>query len=341
MTPLAAWSTSIRRGAGSTSPAATPVSTSRRSCRRSTSPGRKASRQLGDPGGRASRLVDPYFQLRTLANGAAAVIAIEHDIHGPSANFVQGAVAGAHAIQAALDDLAEERVDVALVVGCDGLLSTSILQAYAAVNLLSPLVPPGAMRPFDAARAGLVPGIGAGALVLERGGPGRTRNAHRLGAIAAVGTAASSADAPATARDVSALQRAFAAVESHGVTRSGGLLVVAHGDATNEGDANELRALAQVLPGDSLVTAFKGATGFIGAAGLIVETALALHALANRTAPSIVGCDRLAAEASESGLDLVVGVARSLATNGGRAALTAWSWSGACAVVVVDGAGHE
>ena len=159
-----------------------------------------------------------------------------------------------------------------------------------------------------------------------------------LGAIAGVATAAAAADAPPTERNDSALRRAFtAAVAGRSLTR-GAPLVVAHGDATRSGDAGEARALAGVLPADSLVTAFKGATGFIGAASLLVEAALALRALDTRTWPAIVGCERAATDVTTTGLELVTGTPRPLAARGGPVMLVAWSWTGACAVVTLEAA---
>src|SRR4029453_11010999 len=39
-------------------------------------------------GGRASRLLDPYFSLKTLSNAALALISAEIEARGPSANYV-------------------------------------------------------------------------------------------------------------------------------------------------------------------------------------------------------------------------------------------------------------
>jgi 3-oxoacyl-[acyl-carrier-protein] synthase II len=146
-------------------------------------------------GGRASRLVDPYFSLRTLSNAAAALLAIELGARGASSNFVQGACAGAHALAAACDELHERRSDVVLVTGSDALVDLSSWLAYSRVNRLSRLPPDRACRPFDVEADGLALGEAGAALVLERAADARARGARVLGEVAGVGLACARGDA--------------------------------------------------------------------------------------------------------------------------------------------------
>lgn len=86
------------------------------------------ARDYGMVGGRPLRLIDPHFALRTLANGPAAFVAMQAGARGPSMVYTQSACAAVSALQCAIDDLALERCDVAIVVACDSLLApTSVI----------------------------------------------------------------------------------------------------------------------------------------------------------------------------------------------------------------------
>jgi 3-oxoacyl-[acyl-carrier-protein] synthase II len=112
----------------------------------------------------------------------------------------------------------------------------------------------GRMRPFDRAADGVVLAEGAAAMVLERRADAEARGAPVLGAVAL----------PSNARPDFA---------------------VAAGHAVPARDAEEAAELDPAVP----VTAFKGATGYLGAATAIVEAVLTLAALRARVTPAIAG----------------------------------------------------
>lgn len=70
-------------------------------------------------GGRALRAIDPYYSLRTLANGPAALLAMHLGATGPSVNFAQQPCSVAWALLSAIDDLRAQRCAVAVVAACD------------------------------------------------------------------------------------------------------------------------------------------------------------------------------------------------------------------------------
>lgn len=302
------------------------------------------SLDVGSIGGRASRLVDPYFLLRTLANGGLALVATEIGALGPSANHVHADTAGARALRAAYLDLTEGRADAAVVAAFDSLAHVSAWLAWERRGLLSRLPAPQAVRPFDAGRDGLVLGEGAAALVLERAETARARGAPVLGDLLGVGLAATALDLgdPRSPDQLArAWTRAFGGRSGQGAvavpvaSRDRPALVVAHGLATRESDAVEATLLAGVAPPDVPVTAFKGATGYLGAATALVETGLLVLALQTHSAPAIVGLDE--PDPACRPLPLVRGRAIALDTPAGGAAggVCAWSWTGECAVVAV------
>jgi 3-oxoacyl-[acyl-carrier-protein] synthase II len=224
-------------------------------------------------GGRPSRLIDPYFSLRTLSNAAAALLAIEFDVHGATGNFVQGGISAALALAAAMREVTDQRADAALVVGCDSLLNIVTYLAFDRAGCLSRLDPDRACRPFDANRDGFVLGEAAAALLLE----GRTHATQRGARILAdlLAVEASSGDGGS---------RALAAAVPQRSTPS---FVIAFGDSTSSGDAAEARCLAEGFGASTPVTACTGATGYIGAATALVQCVIALRALDEGLVPPI------------------------------------------------------
>ena len=237
--------------------------------------------------GRASRLVDPYFSLRTLSNGTAALSAVELAARGPSINFVQGATAGAHALACACADLDERRVDAAVVIGCDALLTTASQLAYAREGVWSRLPPDRACRAFSGVNGdGFVPGEAGAALVLERTQEVAARGVRSLATIRGVGFAVTSpgpmSDAASAAPEREACARALA--EAGGTADAGA--VFAPGDPTPRGAWAEVAVLAALLGAAVPVTTLSGALGHLGAATSLVQVVLGLHSLAAGVPPA-------------------------------------------------------
>jgi len=279
-------------------------------------------------GGRASRLVDRYFSLRTLSNAGLGLLSAELGARGPSDNFVQGDPASALAVAAGLYDLGEGRADVAIVGGYESLLTVSAFLAFEKAGLLSASEPSRAYRPFDRERDGLVLGEGAAFLVLERGEDAGRRGAPILGEIAGAGFAQDAADAA----EAKASEEAACAVVAEATGGSPVGFVVAHGIGTIEGDSREADMLGSLVSPNVPVTAFKGLTGYLGAATGAAEVCLALQALRHRCLPPIA---RHAAADPGCRLDLVVGPARRLEAESATALCLSWSWLGQCAALAV------
>jgi 3-oxoacyl-(acyl-carrier-protein) synthase len=282
-----------------------------------------------DLGGRPTRLIDKYFSLRTLANAALAFLSVEFGARGAAANFVQGDTASAFAVAGGLRDLREGRCDVALVGGHESLLTVSTYLAYAAAGLLSRLPPGEAYRPFDVRRDGVVLGEGAAFLLLERRDHAEGRRATILGQVTAVAASMDTADAPGPWASAPAARRAIAEVT--GGSRVD--LVVAAGIGTAEADRREAALLASVFGDEVPVTAFKGATGYLGAATGAVEMALALLCLRDGRIPPIARHSRCDPDVR---LDLVTGEAR--AARPRSALCLAVSWSGAVTATRLEAA---
>jgi 3-oxoacyl-(acyl-carrier-protein) synthase len=279
-------------------------------------------------GGRASRLLDRYFSLRTLSNAGLGLLSAEIGAKGPSDNFVQGDTASALAVTSGLHDLLEGRADVAIVGGYESLLTESTFLAYDKAGLLSASDPDRAYRPFDCERDGIVLGEGAAFLVLERYEDARRRGAPILGEVAGTGSAMETVDA----RHAKASEAAARAAIAEAVGGSPVDLVVAHGIGTVEGDRREVGLLASLVGPEVPVTAFKGQTGYLGAASALAELCLALEAVRRRSVPPIA---RHAAADPDCPLNLVTRRACRLPRECPTALCLSWSWLGQCAALAV------
>jgi 3-oxoacyl-(acyl-carrier-protein) synthase len=211
-------------------------------------------------------------------------VASDLGARGPSANYVQGELAAAHALRAAWLDLREGRADAAVVFACDSLPHPSTWLAYEARGLLSTRPPERALCPFDRDRDGVVLGEGAAAVVLETVGHARARGVVPAAELIDVHVAMP--DHPeiwsVEAAALTALLRGPAAASVEEAA-----FVVARGLGTVDHDRHEANALARALPASLPVTAVKGATGYLGAATGLVETVCAMRALAGGVVPPV------------------------------------------------------
>jgi acyl carrier protein len=206
-------------------------------------------------------------------------------------------------------------------------VNVSTYLAYEAAGLLSPANPDRAYRPFDRERDGLVLGEGAAFLVLERGEDARRRGAQVLAEVVGAGFAVETDDAAAAKQSEAAVRAAVAEATGGGPVD----FVVAHGIGTVDEDRREARLLGSVFGPRVPVTAFKGLTGYLGAATAAAEACLAILALRSRAAPPIA---RFTAADPDCALDLVAGRPRPLGREPATAVCLSWSWLGQCAALV-------
>ena len=249
-------------------------------------------------GGPPSRLLDPYFPLRSLANSGLALLAMEIGARGPTNNFVQSDSAGVRALEAAMGALEDGACDVAICGAFESLLTPANELNYRREGLVSRV---GRLRPFHLQADGVVLVQGAAAFVLERAPDAAGRGATVLARIGHEG------DEPD-----------FVVAAGLGVP------------AVDCAEAAELR-------GEGTCTAFKGATGYLGAATASVELALAIAALRARVIPAITGLCEPAECAA--GVPLLRGEARGLPADravSARCLSRTWLGERARVTVVVD-----
>ncbi|MFJ7157191.1 beta-ketoacyl-[acyl-carrier-protein] synthase family protein [Streptomyces sp. NPDC101118] len=280
--------------------------------------------------GQGPAFVSPYFLTGHLINMVCANIALRYGVTGPALATSTACAAGTTALGIARDLLATGQCDLALVVGAEAAVNRLYVTGFTQLGALSGT----ASRPFDTARDGFVIAEGAGALVLERPEHAAARGARPLARL--IGYAATTDAHHLVAPDPEGrgAERAVRAALADADTAPGDIgHVNAHGTATRLNDVVEGAVLRRVLPHRPPVTSAKGALGHtLGAAG-VIEAALTVLALTERTVPPTAG---LTDPDPGIDLDVVTGAPRPCA--GPVAVSTSFGFGGHNAVAVLAGA---
>ena len=138
------------------------------------------------------RRVSPFLIPMLMPNGAAGMIAIDHQIKGPCFSVASACASGADGIGTALLMLKAGMIDAALAGGAETTVCTTGVAAFDRVGAMSrrnedySKTP----QPFDRNRDGLVMGEGAAVLVLETESHARARGANILAELAGYGATA-------------------------------------------------------------------------------------------------------------------------------------------------------
>lgn len=235
---------------------------------------------FGKLGGRASKLVDAYFSLRSLSNAGVGLLAAEHDLRGPSNNFVQEGAASAWALATAAFDLQEGRADAVLAGGYDSLI---VKAAYLGFTEQGLLASDGVMSPFGAARSGLTLGEGSAFFLVESIEQARSRGASPLASIEAFVGRAQAPGEDWVSDGLPVLEADLSSAFEGGLKPD---YVIANGLSLPDRDCAEAAMLTRLGITPERVSAWKGWTGYLGGATLAVELALTLAAVSEGFLPS-------------------------------------------------------
>ncbi len=245
---------------------------------------------------RGPREVTPYYLPMMLINMAAAQVAMQTGLHGPTSATATACAAGANAVGDAFRQIQRGDADVVLAGGTDASLHPLGVVGFARSRALSRRAgePASACRPFDRTRDGFVLGEGAAVLVLEELASAVARDARVYCELVGYGcsTDAYHVTTPdPSGRGAAAAMRA--ALADAGLPRESVGYVNAHGTATRLGDAAEATALHTVFGDDQpAVSSTKAATGhMLGAAGA-VEAAIAALGVARGVLPPTLNLTR-------------------------------------------------
>ncbi len=244
-------------------------------------------------GGQALGEVTPLWLLKYLPNMPASHIAIYNDLRGPNNSLTYREASSNIALGEATATIrrgAAERI-VAGATGCSIAPLRAVQLSLHSQWTRNGCAPNEASRPFDAARNGMVPGEGAGALVLEDHDVAVARGATIYGEIVGYGSS-TVVDRNSVADIETAVCNAM-----RGALRIAGMRpeelghVHAHGAGTQHGDAAEAAGIAKAL-GDAAtpVTAAKSYFGNLGAASGMVELVSSILAMRDGNLFPILNC---------------------------------------------------
>ncbi len=237
--------------------------------------------------------VSPFFIPMILPNTAAGLIAIEHDLRGPNHCVVSACATGSHNLADALLLLRHGYADAVLAGGSDHITRAGVA-GFAAMKALSTRndSPQTASRPCDRTRDGLVPGEGAGALVLETLEHAAARGARIYAELAGFGATADASHAVQPRADGRGAAAAMArALADAGVGAGAVDYVNLHATSTPQGDVAETRAIKTVF-GDHAQTvslsATKSMTGHLFGAAGAVEAIVTVQAVVHGRVPPTI-----------------------------------------------------
>lgn len=229
--------------------------------------------------------VPPFTVPRTMANSAAAWIAIKHRLKGVNLTCSTACSSGANAIGMALDLLRTGRADAVVAGGTEACVLPLTINSFEILHALttnSNNDPARASRPFAKGRDGFVMAEGAAMLILEREERARERGAKMYARLAGYGQTCDATHIvmPDVNGQIAAMQCAIA---DAGLKPESIDYINAHATSTPLGDIVETRAIKSLLgdrAGDITVSATKSMIGHsIGASAAIgsIATIMALH----------------------------------------------------------------
>ena len=219
--------------------------------------------------------VSPYFVPMSIANMAAAQVAIRFGLKGMCTCPVTACAGGTNAVGDAFHRIRDGYETAMVCGGAESCISPLGIGGFTSMKALSTATDPDAASlPFDARRGGFVMGEGSGVLVLEELEHARARGAHIYAEVVGYGANCDAyhftAPAPggAGAIDCMALTLADAGIAPEQVDH-----INAHGTGTHMNDACETAAIHAVFGEHAkqlTVVSTKSMTGhLLGAAGAI------------------------------------------------------------------------
>jgi 3-oxoacyl-[acyl-carrier-protein] synthase II len=204
----------------------------------------------------------PLWMLKYLPNMAACHISIAHDARGPNNSIVEGGASSLLAISEAAAAIQRGHADAMLAGGSGSATAFSCMPFRGWQQLATWQGPPEqASRPFDARRTGIVPGEGAGVLLLEARDLAESRGAKVLARIAGWASRFEPPAGPWQPRSGRAIRQSIAAALAAARLRPEDVgHVSAHGESSLHADRSEAQAIRAEL-GEVPVTAMKSYFG--------------------------------------------------------------------------------
>lgn len=227
----------------------------------------------------------PLWMLKYLPNMPACHVGIVHDARGPNNSLTLGDVSALSALCEAIRVIERGAADAMIAGGCGSWLNpTNYLRMRCFEVSQRSENPAAACRPFDAGRDGMVPGEGAGAVVIEHRQGAEARGATVLARVLGFGAAFEPHRSRGTLRGTAIRQAIRRALAVAGLEPDQIGHVNANGLSTRADDLIEAQAICQTL-GQVPVTAPKSYFGNLGPGSGMVELIVSLLAVRDRLVP--------------------------------------------------------
>ena len=236
--------------------------------------------------------LSPFFIPNIITNMAAGHVSITFNAKGPNCSTTTACAASAHSIAFASMCILRGEADAMIAGGTEAPINPLSLGGFNAMRALSTHNenPQGASRPFDKDRDGFIIAEGSGMLILEEMEFAKKRGARIYAELLGFGMSGDASHITAPSLD-GPLRCMKEAIRDAGINPEEIDYINAHGTSTQLNDANETKAIKEIL-GDKAyqtpVSSTKSMTGhLLGAAGGI-EAAFSVLAIDNGILPPTI-----------------------------------------------------
>ncbi len=237
------------------------------------------------------RRLSPFGITKIMPNGAGGMLAIDYGIFGPSTTITTACAAGNDAIGYAFKAIRAGEVDAALAGGSESIMTSVAVGGFERAGAVSSLTS-NTPRPFDRDRDGLVPGEGAGMLVLESLTHARARGATILGEIIGYGQTTDAFHITAPSEGGLGAARAITkALEDAHVNPDEVDYISAHGTGTQLNDSHETMSVKAALGEHAYnvaISSTKSMTGHIMGATGAIESVFCILAIRDQVLPPTI-----------------------------------------------------
>src|SRR3712207_6650919 len=250
--------------------------------------------------------VNPFSVTKIMPNSAAAHIAIQLGVQGPSSTGALACSCGTDMMGLGYDLIRRGDADVVICGASEATITPVIMAGFIAMRAMSRRNddPEGACRPYDADHSGFLIGEGAGVVILESAESVERRGAEPYARITGLGrtTDAYNLTDP-DPKGLGILRAMQLALKDAGLKGEQSGYISPRGTGTAAGDGPESQAMAEINS-NAKVSATKSTLGHsLGATGAI-ETAICALAIKEKTIPPMRNLMTLAEDCAE--LDYVV-----------------------------------
>ena len=193
--------------------------------------------------------VSPYFVPMSIANMAAAQVAIRFGLKGMCTCPVTACAGGTNAVGDAFHRIRDGYEPVMVCGGAESCISPLGIGGFTSMKALSTAADPDAASlPFDARRGGFVMGEGSGVLVLEELEHARKRSARIYAELVGYGATGDAFHITSPCEDGSGAARAMELAMQEAETEPDQIgYINAHGTGTHHNDLFETRAIKRAF----------------------------------------------------------------------------------------------